>query len=463
MKSVTLDYANMLSPNLQGRGLDPAELEGVRAEAFREAFHDVEARRESGEMGFFQLPEAREAAAAVQELADGFGQWFENLVVLGIGGSALGTMTLRDSLLGPHWNELDDEARDHYPRLFVLDNVDPRTVSSLLDRLDLRRTLFNVVSKSGSTAETMSQYMVVEGRLHEILGEEPTRGHFLFTTDPKTGILRQIADEEGVPALEIPPNVGGRFSVLSAVGLLPAAVAGIEIVEVLDGARTMAERCGTPVLKDNPAGLLATLLHQADTVQDAPIHVLMPYSDRLRSFSAWFQQLWAESLGKGRNRAGDHVNCGPTPLPALGATDQHSLLQLLMEGPRDKVVLFMGVDSCPDPVGIPEIRQEFSALSYLGGHSLAELLDTERRSTLEALRQQGRPNLSLQLTDLTPQAMGELFMLFEIATVFAGAMYGIDPLDQPGVELSKKLTYGLLGREGFEKPELRTSDGDWRV
>jgi glucose-6-phosphate isomerase len=463
MKSVTLDYANMLSPNLQGHGLDPAELDGIRGEEFQAAFDDVEARRESGEMGFFQLPEAREAAAAIQSLADGFGQWFENLVVLGIGGSALGTTTLRDSLLGPHWNQLDDEAREHYPRLFVLDNVDPRTVASLLDRLDLRRTLFNVVSKSGSTAETMSQYMVVESRLHEVLGEEPTRGHFLFTTDPESGILRQIADQEGVPTLEVPPNVGGRFSVLSSVGLLPAAVVGIEIMEVLDGAGAMAERCRTRVLKDNPAGLLATLLHQADTVQGAPIHVLMPYSDRLRSFAAWFQQLWGESLGKARSREGQTVNVGPTPLPALGATDQHSLLQLLMEGPRDKVVLFMGVDSCSDPVEIPEIRQEFPTLSYLGGHSLAELLDTERRSTMEALRQQGRPNLSIQLDDLTPRAMGELFMLFQIATVYAGALYGIDPLNQPGVELSKKLTYGLLGREGFQRPELGTGDHDWRV
>jgi glucose-6-phosphate isomerase len=463
MKSVTLDYANMLSPNLGGRGLDPQELQGGRAEAFREAYEDVESRRRSGEMGFFSLPDALESAKAVQELADGFGQWFENLVVLGIGGSALGTSTLRDSLLGPYWNELDEEARDHYPRLYVLDNVDPRTVSTLLDRLDLRRTLFNVVSKSGSTAETMAQYMVVEGRLHEILGEVPTRGHFLFTTDPESGILRKIADEEGVPALEVPSNVGGRFSVLSAVGLLPAAVVGIDIMGVLEGARDMAERCRTPVLGENPAGLLATLLHHADTAQRAPIHVLMPYSDRLRSFAAWFQQLWAESLGKARDREGREVNLGPMPVPAVGATDQHSLLQLLMEGPHDKVVLFLGVGGAEDPVEIPAIRQEFSALSYLGGHTLSELLDTERRATMEALRQQGRPSLSLELDDLTPRALGELFMLFEIATVFAGALYGVDPLDQPGVELSKRFTYGLLGREGYERPELGIGDHDWRV
>jgi len=463
MKSVVLDFANMLSPNLEGRGLDPSKLDGPLSDAFERAYADVKERRLSGEMGFFALPEAREAAKAIQELADGFGQWFENVVILGIGGSALGTTTLRDSLLGPHWNELDEEARDHYPRLYILDNVDPRTVSALLSRLDLRRTLFNVVSKSGSTAETMSQYMVVEGLLHELLGEEPTRGHFLFTTDPKTGILRQIAEEEGVPVLEVPSNVGGRFSVLSAVGLLPAAVAGIDIDEVLNGAEEMAKRCDTPKLLENPAGILATLLHDADTRQQAPIQVLMPYSDRLRTFAAWFQQLWAESLGKAVDRDGRTVNTGPTPVPALGATDQHSLLQLLMEGPRDKVVLFLGVGAVDDPVEIPPIRQEFPALSYLGGHSLAELLDTERLATMEALRQQGRPSMSVEVSDLTPRALGELFMLFQIATVFAGSLYGVNPLDQPGVEVSKKLTYGLLGREGFEKPELGIGSNDWRV
>jgi glucose-6-phosphate isomerase len=414
-------------------------------------------------MGFFALPHAVEAARAVQNLADGFGQWFENLVVLGIGGSALGTTTLRDALLGPHWNELDEEARDHYPRLYVLDNVDPRTVVALLDRLDLRRTLFNVVSKSGSTAETMAQYLVVDGRLRSALREESTRGHFLFTTDPTEGILRTIADAEGVPALEVPPNVGGRFSVLSSVGLLPAAVVGIDILEVLAGARDMAVRCRSPILRENPAGVLATLLHHASTRQGAPVHVLMPYSDRLRSFAAWFQQLWAESLGKARSRGGDLVNVGPTPLPALGATDQHSLLQLLMEGPRDKVVLFMGVEETEDPVEIPPLRPEFPALSYLGGHSLAELLETERRATVEALRREGRPNLSVEVKALTPAAMGELFMLFQVATVLAGALLGVDPLDQPGVELGKHLTYGLLGREGYAKPPLGTGSGGWRV
>jgi glucose-6-phosphate isomerase len=463
MTPVSLDFTNMMAPNLGGAGVSPSDLEGALSDAFREAHEEVEARRSAGEMGFFDLPGATDSALAIQELADSFGQWFENVVVLGIGGSALGTTTLRDALLGPHWNELDEEARDHYPRLFVLDNVDPRSVAGLLQRLDLRRTLFNVVSKSGSTAETMSQYLVVEGLLQSLLGEEPTKGHFLFTTDPRSGILRQIANEEGVPVLEVPPNVGGRYSVLSAVGLLPAAIVGIDIGGVLQGAREMAERCRTSALAENPAGILATLLHHLDVAQGASVHVLMPYSDRLRSFAAWFQQLWAESLGKAKDRAGREVNRGPTPLPAIGATDQHSLLQLLMEGPKDKVVIFVSVGGAEDPVEIPRIRGEFPALSYLGGHSLEELLDTERRATIEALRQQGRPSLSIEVDDLTPRALGALFMLFQIATVYAGALYGVDPLDQPGVELGKRLTYGLLGREGYEKSPLGTGEASWRV
>lgn len=463
MGAVTIDYGNMLSPRLRGRGVDPSDLDGELTHAFREALGELEVRRASGELGFFALADATEEARSIQALADSFGQWFENVVVLGIGGSALGTIVLRDALLGPHWNEGDAEAREHYPRLFVLDNVDPRTVRSLLDRIDIRRTLFNVVSKSGSTAETMAQYLVVAGRLREALGDEPTRGHFLFTTDPHQGALRALAEREGIPSLEIPPNVGGRFSVLSAVGLLPAAVVGIDIQGLLEGARTMARRAMIADLRRNPAGILAVLLHRAHTRLGAHVHVLMPYCDRLRSFAAWFQQLWAESLGKAVDRTGATVHVGPTPLPALGATDQHSLLQLFMEGPRDKVVMFMEVKETPDPVPIPPLHPDVPGLSYLGGRSLSELLAVEMRATMEALRQVGRPNLLVEVEALTPQAMGELFMLFQAATVLAGALYGVDPLNQPGVELSKRLTYGLLGRAGYDKPPSADADQTWRV
>jgi glucose-6-phosphate isomerase len=397
----------------------------------------------------------------VRTLAEGYGQWFEDVVILGIGGSGLGAKALRDALLGPFWNDRTDEERDHFPRLHIVDNPDPFTMRGLLERVDPARTLFNVISKSGATAETMAQYLLVRETVEAAIGAEAARGHFLFTTDPASGALRRIGEAEDIPMLPVPENVGGRFSVLSPVGLLPAAVCGVDLDELLAGAAAMEARCRTGRLLENPAGVLASLLHHADQSQGRSIHVLMPYSDRLRSVAFWFQQLWAESLGKARTVTGEPTATGPTPVAALGATDQHSFLQLLMEGPADKVVLFVEVtDHGPDAV-IPPRHPEIKELAYLGGHSLGELINTERRATAEALRLAGRPNATFHMPSVTPGTLGQLLMLFQVATVYAGALYGVDPLDQPGVELSKKLTYGLMGREGVEPPDLPESDPRW--
>ena len=468
MTPITLDYANMVAPNLGGEGIEPERLETDLAERFRQAYEAVEASRASGEMGFFNLPYASETLARTQELADGYGQWFENVVILGIGGSALGARTLRDALLGPLWNEKDDEAREHFPRIYVLDNVDPDTVRDLLSHVDIRRTLFNVVSKSGTTAETMALYLVLEGLLIDEVGPDRARGHFLFTTDPTDGPLRAIAEGEGIPSLPVPANVGGRFSVLSPVGLLPAAVAGIDTAALLAGAARADDRCRTPVLRENPAGLMATLLHAAHGESGASIHVLMPYSNRLRSFTSWFQQLWAESLGKANDLAGNTVHTGPTPLRAVGVTDQHSQVQLFMEGPRDKVVVFLAITGAAGTGGVEDLeiaghRSGMASVGYLGGHGLGELLDAERRATAEALRRRGRPSMTIEMEALDAESLGELFMLMSIATVYAGALYGVNPLDQPGVELGKELTYGLMGRPDHDVPDLPAPDPEWRV
>ncbi len=461
--ALTLDFGNMMAPRLPTGGVDPDALGGELSERFREAHEEVARRREAGEMGFFDLPRQAESIQSVKDVADSFGQWFEDILVLGIGGSTLGTLALRDALLGPVWNERSGEAREHFPRLHVLENPDPAAVHAVLDHLDLRRTLCNVVSKSGSTAETMAQFLVVEGRLRELVGEERARGHFLFTTDPERGDLRHLATTYGVPSLAVPPNVGGRFSVLSSVGLLPAAVTGMDVDGLLEGAAAMEQRCTATELAENPAGLLAVLLHHADRDLGHPIHVLMAYAEGLRSFRLWFQQLWAESLGKARNRAGEEVEVGPTPVGAVGAVDQHSLVQLFMEGPRDKVVAFLGVRDMGDPISVPRLHDDRPGLGYLGGQTLKTLLDSERAATAEALRRRSRPNLTIEVERLDARAMGELFMLFQIATVYAGMLYGVDPLDQPGVELGKELTYGLLGREGFEAPQLEPPDPRWTL
>jgi glucose-6-phosphate isomerase len=446
--AIALDYNNMLSPRLADRGIDPARLEALR-ERFASAHQDVEQRRDSGELGFFALPEAVDIIDQIERFADGAGQAFENVVVLGIGGSALGTLALKTALLNPFWNELDPEGREFFPRLFVIDNPDPSTFSAFLDRIDLGSTLFNVVSKSGGTAETMAQFLIVRQRLEAELGDGYRR-HLLFTTDPEKGVLRKLANDEGIATLPVPANVGGRFSVLSAVGLLPAALVGISIRDLLDGARSMDERCRTAELARNPAGLFAVLQYLADTEARAPIHVMMPYSDRLRDVADWFRQLWAESLGKERTRAGEEVFVGPTPVRALGATDQHSQVQLYVEGPFDKTITFLIERGRTEDMQIPGVYPEIGELGYLGGHTLGELLRVEKEATEAALTQRGRMNMTIELPDVDARSLGELMMMLQIATVYAGGLYGIDPLDQPGVELGKQFTYGIMGRGGFE-------------
>jgi glucose-6-phosphate isomerase len=448
--SITLDFNNMLAPRLHGGpGIDPARLDAL-AGRFAEVHADTAKRRDSGELGFFALPDAGEVIDQIEAFAQGMGQAFEDVVVLGIGGSALGTVAMRTALLNPFWNELDGEAREFYPRLHVLDNVDPWTISAFLDRIDLRRTLFNVVSKSGGTAETMSQYLIVRDRLQAELGDGYRR-HLLFTTDPEKGVLRRLAREEQIAALPVPPSVGGRFSVLSAVGLLPAALVGIDIRELLEGAREMDVRCRTEELRRNPAGMFASLQYLADTEAGARIHVMMPYSDRLRDLADWFRQLWAESLGKRHTREGEEVFAGPTPVRALGATDQHSQVQLYIEGPYDKTICLLVEESPPTDVVIPRSYEAVPELGYLGGHSLGALLRAEKEATTAALTERGRMNLTVSVPRVTARSLGGLFQLFQIATVYAGGFYGVDPMDQPGVELGKELTYGLMGRPGFEE------------
>jgi glucose-6-phosphate isomerase len=449
---IRLDYTNMMAPPIEG-GVTAAEWRSV-ADRFTAAHAAVDQLHADGVLGFLDLPDDKalhaQTTGFVRSLHEREGvQSTTDVVVLGIGGSALGPIALRTALRPPQWNLLGDDARGGQPRLHVLDNVDPANITSLLDRLDLHRALFIVISKSGGTAETMAQYLVVRGRLDAALGRKGARQRLVFVTDPKKGALRAIAGAEGIPALDIPPNVGGRFSVLTPVGLLPAALIGIDTGALLAGAGRMRDRCRTSTLGDNIAGAFAALQYLADTEHHRPIQVLMPYSDALRDMADWFVQLWAESLGK--HRQPDDAGVGPTPLGALGATDQHSKVQLFMEGPPDKTVTFIGVEQGIPPVEIPRLHQDVPELAYLGGHQLGELLDIERRATAGALARRGRPNMTLTLERVDAGHVGELMMLLEIATAYAGQLYGVNAYDQPGVELGKQFTYAMLGRADAEQ------------
>src|SRR5687768_1849199 len=456
-----LDYSNMLiSPG----GIDEAMLTaGSSGKSLASAISGFEQLRRAGTVGFVDLPENKSLLEQATRYAASARGKYDDVVILGIGGSALGPIALRTALRPSGWNMLDERARDGYPRLHVLDNVDPETIAALLGRLPFARTLFIVTSKSGGTAETMAQFLIVHDRLLRE-GLDVAR-HFVFVTDPKSGALRPLAERLGVTALDIPANIGGRFSVLTPVGTLPAALIGIDIKSLLAGAGAMAARCATTDLTKNPAGVYAVLQWLADTKLKKSIAVFMPYSDALRDFAAWFVQLWAESLGKLKP---DGTSVGSTPVAALGATDQHAQVQLFMEGPADKTVTFVAVKNRATDMVIPPGFSDVTELGYLGGHSLGELIDIEQRATAGALARRGRPNMTISLDRVDASDVGELMMFLELATAYAGELYGIDAFNQPGVELGKQFAYALLGRPGADAAKaewdaLPKSDPRWSI
>jgi glucose-6-phosphate isomerase len=446
-----LHYGRILADKLDGEhGLPRPRLQDL-SQRFPQVLAEVRARRRDGEYGFYDLGEQAQTVAAIRRFAEGVGQAYDHVLVLGIGGSALGTKALVNALRPPAWNELDDEAREYFPRITVLENVDPTSIAAALKRIDPRRVFVNVISKSGGTAETLAQYLVVRAWLDQALGPDAAVRHLVFTTDPAKGPLRELAEREGIARLEVPPAVGGRFSVLTPVGLLPAALVGIDIAGLITGARRAVQRAEQETLLQNHAALYAALLWAADTLLSARIHVLMPYSDRLREFAAWYVQLWAESLGKRLDRRGAVIHAGPTPIGATGATDQHSQVQLYMEGPFDKVVTFIRVEHPDLDITIPQRAGLPEELAYLQGHTLNELLEAELEATSAALARMGRMNLTLSVPSLSAETVGELIMFFQLATGFAGVWYGVNPFDQPGVELGKRLTFAAMGRPGFMK------------
>ena len=380
---------------------------------------------------------------------------FENVLVLGIGGSALGGMALAEALLHPYWNFLSEEDRNGYPRIFFLDNIDSDTINALFDVIDLNKTLVNVITKSGSTAETMSQFLIIKEKLEKKLGDN-YRYNIVATTDKKTGVLRQIAEQEGYKTFVVPDDVGGRFSVFSAVGLLPLALTGIDIDEILNGIKDMDLALKNTDINNNIAAQNALIHYLADTQKGKNISVMMPYSSRLKFISDWYVQLWAESLGKAYNRNGEEVHIGPTPVKSLGVTDQHSQIQLYNEGPNNKIITFIRVKNFDSDIAIPNIF-EYTGIGYLGGKTINQLLNAEADSTRVALAGYKRPTVTITLDKVDGYHLGQLMYMLEVQTAIAGELYNINAFDQPGVEQAKNYTYALMGRMGYEESanELR--------
>jgi glucose-6-phosphate isomerase len=430
MTEVTFDYRNLLE--VEG-GLEDRELEKVRPR-LREA---VDALVESSP-GFMRLPKSGECAEASVRLGEGIrGSGATDFIHVGIGGSALGPMALHKALNHPYYNQLPERRG---PRLHFAENTDPNTLGAILDVADPESTWVNVVTKSGSTAETMANFLVIRGFLVESVGDFGYQERTIATTDPEEGFLKEIADREDIKVLPIPQDVGGRFSVLTPVGLLPAAVTGLDIEALLLGAAQCVDEVNEQGA-EHPAVVGAAMYYLMDTARGRNIRVMMTYADSLERLAAWFVQLWAESLGKDGK--------GSTPHGAVGTTDQHSQVQLYMEGPQDKVVEIVEVENHPRDLEIPKAYEDLEGVGYLGGHTMVELLNVECDATRRALAEAGRPNSTIKLGSISEENLGYVLQALEVQTAVAGSLYGVNAFNQPGVEAGKQITYSRMGRPGY--------------
>ena len=415
----------------------------------KNAFESFESIRGSGMTGWAEIINYdKDEIDDIVKTANEIRKNFKNFVVLGIGGSALGPIAVFQALCHLHHNDLPDNKRNA-PKFYVEDNVDPERMVALLDVINVEETMFNVVTKSGSTSETMTQYLIINSILTEKLGEN-AKNHIITTTSSSKGNLIKISKKEGYKTFFIPDGVGGRFSELSPVGLLPAAVLGINVYSLLDGAKFMSELCNSSSIQKNPA-LISALLSYISLKRGKNISVMMPYADGLKYVADWYSQLWAESIGKEVDKNGNLVYEGQTPVKALGVTDQHSQVQLYTEGPFDKVVTFLAVDNYRKTVKIPDGCEDIADVNFLCGHTMNELIQAERVATEYALTVKNRLNRTIYLPILNEFTLGQLLFFFELETAYMGEMLNVDTYNQPGVENGKNATYALLGRNGYEE------------
>ena len=457
-----LDFNNMMRDfvgrHKDGEGFTQSDFDAM-AQEIAQAAKAITRKRETGGIDWWRLPyEQADIVAEIRDYVRVKKDGIDAFVVLGIGGSALGPMAVQQAINHPHYNELSREQRGGFPKLYVVDNVDPEKLTCLFDIIDVTKCLFNVISKSGSTSETMSQFMIIEQMLEEKLGADGARSRIVCTTDPKSGNLIKIAKDKGYKTFFVPSAVGGRFSELTPVGLLPAAFCGVDIQAMLDGAALMDKLSQKISIFENPAYMFATL-NVMSMRRGKPIVVMMPYADSLKFVADWFAQLWAESLGKKLDNDGNVVNVGPTPVKALGATDQHSQVQLYAEGPFDKIVVFIGVDHYKETITIPKTYQDMPSLGFLGGVTHNRLIQVEQAATEYALYVAGKMNMTITLPEVNAYTIGQLLYMFEMATAFAGELMNINAFDQPGVEEGKNATYAMFGRPGYEdkKKELEAA------
>lgn len=444
--NIQFDETNLLADVVgEESGIARSELDRNRDHALG-ALAGFRKQSERGLIGFPHLPfqtDTRTIAAYAREVRGSY----DTVCLIGIGGSALGAWALDCGLRGPH--PVQGAWTPTHPRLVILDNVDPEFTGAALDSMNPKKTLVLAIAKSGATAETAATFLVVYEWLAHAAGRRAAQRVAIVTSEGH-GDLAALSAREKYHTFHIPENVGGRYSVLSPVGLVPAALIGLDIGKITRGARAMTHLCWQPDLSQNTALRTALCHYLLWTRKRKPIQVVFAYSNRLWGTAFWFRQLWAESLGKARNRQGVVVHTGQTPVAALGTTDQHSQVQLYIEGPNDKVFTFWKVEKPRDAGKIPRRRLDLAAFDYLAGQSLEKLIGAEQRSTAAAMVEARRPNCTFTLAKLDEEHLGAFLQLMEFETALMGELLDINAFDQEGVELGKRFTFGLMGRGGYE-------------
>jgi len=423
--------------NFLASGSHP-ELFPHHLESFRRFQNDLQAGKTPLSLSLGETA----AIPAVRQLAEQLSADYDQVLIIGIGGSALGAKAVLQFLRGPYLNL---EAGTQ-PRIFILDNLDPLLAVKLEGLLDWRRTALVYVSKSGSTAETAANFVYFFDRYTQAGGDP---GNLVVMCDPAENGINRIARSLKCRLFHIPRALPGRYSVLSSVGFLPAELAGINSQALLAGAGRVHNAIIELPPGKNPIFTLGSSLFEL-AQRGHSIHVLFNYSSLLTEFGLWFMQLWGESLGKKENRSGETVHVGTTPLACTGATDQHSLLQLFKEGPRDKVYGFTRVAAPPQDLALPAMFSTEKEFAYFAGHTMGEQLAFEQLATEISLVRSGSPCYRITLEEQSSSSLGALLYFYEALVVYSAELWQINPFDQPGVEEGKQITYALMGREDYQ-------------
>ena len=382
---------------------------------------------------FFHTFERLELVKSSEEIFKKF-KAKKTFIHIGIGGSSLGPDMMIQAL-----------QKNNYVRFVFINNIDPEEIHSQLEHLILADCLFYFVSKSGGTAETMAALAIITNLLvqNNITAAE-LKNYFVFATDPKKSELLDLGREHHIDCLEVPSDVGGRFCALTPVGYLPALFAGLNLNELLLGAKSAQALCLDESLQ-NPLLRTCEFLFQLKKDSNINQTVMMPYSSKLRAFSFWFTQLWAESLGKKNDLTGKIVNQGFTPIVGFGATDQHSQMQLFMEGPNDKCLILIEVENFTQDYKLATLIKS-NNLEKLSKYTLSQLMKAELNGTLKALQENGRPTLHLTISKNDEFHLGALIVFFESLTALMGDYLNVDPFDQPGVEAGKIFAFHFLNQ-----------------